>query len=177
MNKNKVLLVYYSKSGITKRLGDLLAELVPCETEEIVESGERQGFIGMVRSAIEAVAGTAPEIEPTHKDPAQYSLVIIGTPVWMNNVATPVRTYLLKKGDAFNNVAFFATSDGTRSNHVFSQMRRICGKVPVAHIHLKRDEIEKASHLGKVRSFISKITHSVERPEEPSTLREKRIAS
>ena len=33
-------------------------------------------------------------IEPPVRDPTRYSLVVIGTPIWMDNVASPVRSYL-----------------------------------------------------------------------------------
>ena len=50
----RILVVYYSRTGRTRAVGEALAQALGCEMEEIVEPRGRTGIFGSLRSAVEA---------------------------------------------------------------------------------------------------------------------------
>jgi flavodoxin len=132
MSAPRTLIVFYSRSGTTRRIAKALSTALECGIEEIAESTPRNGFIGYCRSVIEARRKSTPDILPTRNDPSSFDLVVIGTPVWAWSVASPVRAYLAANKDRFPDVAFFCTLGGNGSETVFAQMQAIIGKAPRA---------------------------------------------
>ena len=94
MAAQKILIVYYLRSGTTRRVAEALAAELKCDAEEIGDVKSRTGFLGIIGSVIEAVAQRPAPIAPAKLNPSSYDLVVVGTPVWAWSVASPVRTYL-----------------------------------------------------------------------------------
>ncbi len=105
----QALVVYYSRTGHTKKVGDELAKALPGDVEEIVDTANRAGPIGWLMSGREGSGKKLAKIQPVKKDPANYDIVVIGTPIWAANMSSPVRTYLTENKAKFKNVAFFCT--------------------------------------------------------------------
>ena len=51
----RTLVVYYSRSGTTRKIAEALSEALNANIEEIVEANDRAGFFGYVRSLVEAI--------------------------------------------------------------------------------------------------------------------------
>ena len=51
----RTLVVYYSRSGTTRKIAEALSETFNANIEEIVEANGRAGFFGYVRSLVEAI--------------------------------------------------------------------------------------------------------------------------
>jgi len=92
MGRRRTLVVYYSRSGHTRGVARQVAAALEADLEEIAEPTGRDGVLGYVRSALEAIFGASAEIERPRSDPGDYDLVVVGTPVWDAAVSTPVRT-------------------------------------------------------------------------------------
>lgn len=165
MAKNyKSLLVYFSRTGNTKKVAETVADILSCDdVEEITEMQTRAGSWGYLRSIWEAATGGAPVIDPPLKDPSHYDVVIVASPVWMSRLASPVRTYLLKMGDKLPRVAFVVTEGGSGGNRVLVQMRDMCRKIPLSEIIVTEDDISKGTHLKKIRSFSEKLQKQFEK--------------
>ena len=128
----KILVVYYSRSGRTRRVAKALAGRLNSSFEEIVETRGRDGFLGYLRSIIEARRKQSADIAPARNDPSTFDLVVIGTPVWAWSVSSPVRAYLAANKNRLPEVAFFCTLGGKGSETAFAQMQSIVGKPPRA---------------------------------------------
>ncbi|MBN2395484.1 MAG: hypothetical protein JXC36_03355 [Candidatus Atribacteria bacterium] len=137
----KVFIVYFSRSGRTKKLAEQINQKIPSDLEEIKDHMNRKGIIGFLKSGNEAYFNSIPLIHPLKKDPTKYDIVIIGTPVWANNIASPVRSFLKEYKDKLEKVAFFCTSMGSDPKLVFAQMGKVIHKEPVAVLNISsRDE-------------------------------------
>ena len=148
------LIVYYSRTGTTKKVGEMIARQLKADSEEILDTKSRLGPIGWLRSGKEAQNKALTEIKPAKKDPSKYDLVVIGTPVWAWTVSSPVRTYLSKY--KFKRVAFFCTCGG-QSGKAFVEMEHVTGKKPIATLLIDEKEIKDASYLKKVKEFVAKL--------------------
>jgi len=165
----KILVVYYSRTGITKKLALYLADKLSCDIEEIFSAVDRRGAKGWALSGQEATEKTLTDIKPTVKNPADYDLIIIGTPIWSFNVASPVRTYLSQNKDKFKKVAFFCTEAGVGHQRAFKEMATLYGQQPVATLVLKsattlslgfvQKEILDQEGIAKTNNFIKIISN------------------
>ncbi|HUL62905.1 MAG TPA: hypothetical protein VLT35_07560 [Methanocella sp.] len=134
----RILVVYYSRTGNTRKVGDELAKILQCDVEEVVDTANRAGPMGFALSVREGRGRTLAKIQPTKTDPANYDMVVIGTPNWDANMSSPIRTYLTENKAKFKNVAFFITQ-GPRGGEerAFKEMEEVSGKKPKATLLIK----------------------------------------
>src|ERR1019366_3962261 len=168
MSAPKILVVFFSRSGTTRRIATTLSATLGGSVEEIVEGRGREGFLGYWRSIIEARGKHFPNILPAKNDPSSFDLVAIGTPVWAWSVSSPVRSYLTANKDRLPAVAFFCTLGGKGSETAFAQMQSIVGKPPCAtcaitarEVASGADGLQLANFAGALRMAASSIARRV----------------
>jgi flavodoxin len=154
------LVVYYSKTGTTKKVGEKLASLLKCVSEEIHDTANRKGVLGWLSAGKDATSKKLTKIEKVNNDAASYDIVIIGTPIWNHTLSTPIRTYLAQYKDSFNKVAFFSTYQYSDDN-LFEEMESLCGKMPVATLRLHRKkEVKVDLYIKKAEEFVDRLAIS-----------------
>lgn len=167
MDSTRALVVYYSRTGHTKIVAENIARMLRCETEELVDRGQRKGLLGYLRASLDATLGRRADLAPTKLDPSAYDLVIVGTPIWNASVSSPVRTYLMAERGRIKRLALFCTHGGGGSTRVLRQIERIAGRKPIASLVLRAAEVERGGIESRVRSFVDAA--QVGREEAPST--------
>ncbi|HTX61822.1 MAG TPA: flavodoxin family protein [Methanobacterium sp.] len=153
----KALVVYYSRSGSTSKISNLIANSLECDIEAIVDTKNRSGLFGWIKSARDARNKKLTVISPPKNDPAQYDLLIIGTPIWAGHISAPVRTYIHEKQAYFNNVAFFCTAGGDKFVATFKDMQELSGAAPVATMGISRNDLKNGSYESKVKDFVKAV--------------------
>ncbi len=153
----KALVVFYSRTGMTKDVAVRISEELDSDIEEIFDVKSRKGIFGYIRSAFESIFKNMPKIKKTEVDPSDYDLVIIGTPVWAENMASPVRSYLFQNNDSLNRVAFFCTMLSKGSKKTFLEMEKLSEFNPLACLSLTDKGIKQEKHIKKVKEFIKEI--------------------
>ena len=154
---DKILLIYYSRTGFTKKIVDELAAEWECNVEAIEDVKCREGLFGYMRSGFEALNKKLTDIKSMKKDPSQYKLVVIGSPVWASNIPSPVRTYITKYKNEFKKVAFFCTFGGSGADKVFNDMAQLCVNKPIATMAITDNEIKKDLYKEKIKEYINAI--------------------
>ena len=154
---NKILLVYHSRTGYTRRIAKLLARRLSADIEEIRVVQPVAGPIGYALCALEAIAGLTPALRPSRKDPAGYDAVVIGAPVWFWSLASPVHSWLSQHPLRRRvRVAFFCTMGGSGAKRVFSAMQALAGSAPVATMALTDAEIDSHDET-KLDAFVQAV--------------------
>ena len=153
----KILLVYYSRTGITRLLAKDIARRCGCDVEEIREAGSRDGASGYVRSLIDVLSRRHPAIESWSKDPASYDLVVLGTPVWASDICSPLRSYLAGNRGKFKRIAAFCTMGGSGGDKALVQLAQQCEREPVAKLVLTQDEVEGGMYGVKAQVFVDQF--------------------
>jgi hypothetical protein len=151
----RTLVVYHSRTGNTRRVAQTLAPRLHADLDEIRLSESRRGPVGYVRCAVEAIAELIPNVLSS-RDPHDYGLVIVGTPVWFWSLSSPVRRYLRKVRSAPAQFAFFCTLGGSGALLVFETMTTLIGRMPVATLALTAAEIA-ARDNEKIGAFIQAL--------------------
>jgi flavodoxin len=152
----KILVVYYSRTRVTRKLADFIAQKIGATTEEIKDTVNRAGALGYILAGRDAMKRRMTKLEIPKNNPADFDLVVIGTPVWAWNMSTPIRTYLEERKSQFKQVAFFCTMGGNGDETAFREMGEIIGKKPVATLSLKTKEVV-VGNFEKVEKFCKAI--------------------
>lgn len=139
--KKKVLVVYYSKTGNTKRVAEDIASGLNADIERIIDNKNRSGIMGYVKAGRDAMMERLTEIAQVEKNPANYDLVIIGSPIWGWNMAPAIRTYIVKYKDSFKQFSCFFTADGTKYTKVLKKVEDLTGKKAVAATGFVKNEL------------------------------------
>jgi len=151
------LVVYYSRTGRTKKLAEDIKNSLTCDIEEIFDTVKRSGPFGYLRSGRQAMKETLTVLKDSKRDLSLYDLIIIGTPVWANSLSAPVRTYLHQNKDHLNKVAFFCSYGGSGFENTFSQMEELCKKKPVGVLAVEAMDVLKENYADKVKKFVGDI--------------------
>lgn len=157
----KILIIYYSRTGNTKRIAQELATLLPADIEKIIESEPREGFINWLRAGKDAMQKKISIIAPIKSNIGEYDLLIIGSPVWAFTVPPPIRSFLTQYRSEIKRVAFFATMGGRGDKRAFLHMQEICAKMPLLTETFLEKEIKQNFYQSKLHSFIEGIKQKI----------------
>jgi flavodoxin len=156
----RVLLVYYTRSGVTRRAGLAIAEALGrdvCDVEEIVDRTSRAGALGYLRAGRDAALKRLTDIDPPTRVPEDYDLLIAGTPVWAFNCAPAIRTYLTQRAGHLPAVAFFCTMGGSGAIKTFANLAELAGREPLATLALLERDVRAGTVHESVASFIATL--------------------
>lgn len=155
------LVVFYSRTGTTRKAAEALAQAGGWDLAEIQDEATLAGRRGPLRSVIEAVFGREPKVQYFGHDPGLYDLVIIATPVWASNIASPVRSFLTQYRARMKRVSFLCTLGGSGAETARKRFAAACGKVPLDSLALTSAEMQSGSHAGRIESFARRLRAAV----------------
>ena len=151
------LIVYFSRTGRTKKVAEEIKKLLDADIDEIQDVKKRSGIIGWLTAGKDATSKNITKLKDVDKVPSEYELVIIGSPTWNGAVSTPIRTYLLEYKDSFLNVALFSTGDGEETD-ALNEMDSLIDNKSIAKLHLvRKSEIDTIQYKKKLEEFIATI--------------------
>lgn len=137
----RILVTYFSYTGNTAKLAHQIALRLGAEEEPILERNKTKGVSGLISGALGAALGTASRLASAAHDPADFDLVVIGTPVWSFGPAPAVNGYLDAHAKNCARVAWFCTLGHAGDSATFARMTRRSGKDPVACVSVTEKEL------------------------------------
>jgi flavodoxin len=164
MSGRRVLVVFHSSSGNTKKVAEAIAEALSADVEQIREVNPRPvdikgkglgNFSNMGRVVLGAITGRTTPIEESEHDLADYDLVLIGTPVYANALPMPVRAYIVQHRHKFKELAFFCTGEDPNNERIFQLMEDACGKSPGAVRAFHAPGVKADEFHPQVEEFVS----------------------
>lgn len=161
------LVIYYSRTGITQKVATRIAAQCACDIEPIRDMRSRRGLPGYLRCCHEALAKKTPPIAPGTANPDDYELVILGAPVWVGRLSSPMRSYLQANAGRVPQVAAFCTMGGSGGDRALDEIAALCGKPLAARMALPDREIESERGQEKIRRFIQEAAAAANRPIGP----------
>ena len=158
----RVLVVYYSRTGNTKRVAEALVETLrqrKCNPtlEEIVESKNRNGLLGWLRAGTDATLSKETEIEEMKSDVSEFDVVVVGTPVWAFTATPAALTFLRRYGRKIKKAAFFCTLNAKGAKRALARMRKVSGKEPLAEAAFYAKSIKKGDFAKQVEDFAQSL--------------------
>ena len=155
----KILILYYSRTGNTKNIAELLKERLDADCERIEDKKNRKGIIGYLKSGADALMSHTTNLKPVNSKPEDYDLVLIGSPVWASNLPPPIRTLLIDKGKDFDKTAYFCTC-GSSIGKTADQIESLLDAELAEVLQIVDDEISSKKLNEKVDNFIEKLLES-----------------
>jgi flavodoxin len=158
----RILVVYYSRSGTTQRIAELLASEFGADVEAIREPGElaaRAGARGYVRSLIDVLCHRQVKVMPRLHDLSAYDAVVVGSPVWASHASAPALAWLKQHGAAIRHLALFCSLGGSGSESALEQMAKAAGKSPLATCAITARDLQRHIDGTKRQGFGQKIRH------------------
>ncbi len=163
----KVLVVFYSRTGTTRRLAEAAARVAGWDVEELIDTRPRAGLLGYLRSAIDGTFERLTQLRATRTNPADYDLVVVGTPVWNASLSSPVRTWLTERRDQLKRVAFFVTLGGSGAQRVLRQMAKLARLEPLGVYRATAVELERDGVDAHARRLVSVVDAELARLQPP----------
>ncbi len=84
----KALVVFYSRAGTTWKLAEAIGCITGWDVEELIDTRPRGGILGYLRSALDGTFERLTELRPPRANPAEYDLVVVGSPVWNSSLSS-----------------------------------------------------------------------------------------
>ncbi len=110
----KILIAYYSFEGATEKAAKRISEGLKADLMKIQPKNERtsHGFMKFFWLGKQAMMKESPELLPFEKNPGDYDVIIVGTPVWAFTLTPPVRSFLKNVKLQGKKIALFCTHEG-----------------------------------------------------------------
>jgi len=153
------LIIYYSRTGITRKVAEILKTKLNADIEEINDPTDRKGVFGYLKSGKEATQKTMPGIGEIKSNLNSYDLVVIGTPIWAWNISSPIRTFVVKYmlGSA-PQIAVFCTQGGSGSDTAQKTIEELSGKNSRALLSLNTKDVLLGNYNESIDKFVEKLT-------------------
>lgn len=157
----KILVVFYSRTGITRKIAEAIARYGDCDLEAISDGLDRTGMLGYWRCGYEALTKKCPDIVTLIHDPADYAVVVVGTPVWASHMASPIRSFVVGHGGEFKSVAAFCTMGGSGGEAAVNEIGALCGKSLAARMVLTDRQISDGQYREQLEKFAATLERKV----------------
>jgi flavodoxin len=154
----KSLVVYYSRTGNTKTVGEAIAKEWGADCEEIIDLKKRTGLrpIRWLIAGKDAWRRKLTKIR-TQKKPENYDIIIVGTPIWAGKMTPAVRTYLTTNKLDGKKVGFFCTA-ARGTEKAFEEMEKLVPRASVVGtLGIRAGEVKSSSYGAKVKSFVESL--------------------
>lgn len=144
LKQPRILVVYFSRTGTTRRLAEHIARATSADLEELKETQSRRGIFGWLRSGYEGTYRRSTKPLPLQRHLRDYDLVFLGSPTWNRSLASPVRGFLEQHASDLPNVALFATCQGEGATEVNAQMAALLKDRPLATLAMLERDVKRS---------------------------------
>lgn len=158
----KTLLAYYSRTGVTRKIAEALAEMLSADIEELVDTKKRSGRLGFLVACKDAVMKKNVPIEPVKNSPADYDMVVVGTPVWAKTMCSAVRTYLSEHCSEIKQSAVFCTTHTDGIKETLADMLLLTGQDATAAAGFRQKHVKRDEHIAALEAFADKIKNPLD---------------
>ena len=127
---SKILVTFFSASGVTARVAQNIANNIGADIFEIkpkvpYTSADLNWLSWKSRSSIEMKdKSSRPEIENSTIDISEYDTILIGFPVWWYTAPTIINTFIESKDFTGKTLIPFCTSGGTGISGAEKELRK-----------------------------------------------------
>jgi flavodoxin len=161
----KVLVVYYSLTGNTKSIAQIIqkktgADLFEIETVKTYPA-DRPATIEEVNR--ELTTRELPALKMNPPDVSSYDLILVGSPVWWYTVSTPVRSFLKQADFAGKKVAAFCSHEGGVGTFMLYFKENAKNAVVLEGLDLYKPRQAREGQVDKaLDSWLNKLREQIE---------------
>jgi len=156
----KSLVVYYSRTGKTKLVAEVVAEELNAMLVEIEEKRPVPWPFVYLNGGFGAMTNRRSEINPINLDLEGYETIFIGSPIWASRPTPAVNSFIYEAHFEGRNVIPFFSMGGTTSEKALANIKakieksrgKVVGSFAVTSSRLSDEEI-RARAREAVKSY------------------------
>jgi flavodoxin len=169
---SKVLVVFYSHTGTSRKVAELLCKQHGWTCAEITDELPRRGLPGYMRGVLDSVLRRRPPIRYDGPLPKSFDAVVLVSPIWAWHLAGPMRSFVTRRQDHLPDVAVISVMGGSGAANAVNEVSRILGRAPLLDAAFTQREVEDGSHAQRLRSFGEALARAedADRPAHPIAL-------
>jgi len=131
------LVVYFSETGNTRYVANRIADYADADLEELKELDPKSPF-----RVFKTILGMKTKVSKAYRDPNDYDIIFLGSPVWAMSLVPALRGYLSDNPLVSKKLALFCTMNSMGSDRVFRGMRGATKKCRIlGELAVKEDEL------------------------------------
>jgi len=161
----KPLVIYYSYEGNTKYIAESIKQATKADLLELIPTKEMssKGFMKYMWGGKNVILKKKPTLEPYDKKPDDYDMIFIGTPVWVQTYAPPLRTFFSTISLKNKNIALFCCHEGGKGK-TFEKMKMelaentIIGQMDFNHPLKKQTDEQKKKAMAWAKQVMDSKT-------------------
>ncbi len=124
----------------------------------ITDTKNRNGLLGFISGGFDALFRKMTPIKPIERDPNDYELVVIATPIWAGTISPAIRTYLFNNREKFKSIALLSVSgNGAKNQKAVTDFTKLVGKQPIITLLLSEKEVKQKTYQAKLKDFAQVI--------------------
>ena len=125
--------------------------------EEVVDLKKREGKLGWLSAGRDGTGNRQTEIAETKRNPKDYDLMVVGTPVWAWSPSAAIRTYLTKNDLSGIKVALFFTYDSNLRKAIEKTKILISNSVYAGELALPKVSENKEQTKKKIEEWCTQL--------------------
>ena len=169
VSKEKVTgqVIFYSRTGNTRTVAEVIAEVLNVPLQEIKDLKDRSGFFGFIGGMIDVRKNPITTISPETVALEGHDILFIGSPIWGMKFAPAITTFLEGTDFAGKKIILFTTTSSRMKESTFDEYTELIqarGGTVIDSFFLKtfwkeEDEIRKEAQelvAAQTESWIKK---------------------
>jgi flavodoxin len=163
--QEKVLVVYYSRTGHTRIIAEHLSKKFNADLEELIDQHKRTGVFGASSAGKDAIAGNTTTLDSLKHNPKDYDIIIIGGPSWFGNVTPAVRTFIMQNDLSGKKIGLFGICHLTGVEHAIQEASDLISKgkdETFPTMPLRESELAESVLAKKIDSFYADVMGKVQ---------------
>lgn len=155
---SKILVAYFSASGVTERAAQMLAkeaggDLFQIQPEEAYTAADLNWMDPSSRSSVEMKnKAFRPKMKKQELDVSAYDIVLLGFPIWWYVAPTIINTFLECYDFSGKKIVLFATSGGSGFGNTVKELKE---SAPAAEITEGR--ILSRANESTIKAFVCSL--------------------
>jgi hypothetical protein len=150
---DSILVIFYSYTGISRRLAQLACAQQGWAMGEVRESQPRSGALGFARCLWDSLLLRHPAVTYEGPDPGDFRTVVIVAPIWAGELASPMRSFIAANQERLHRVAVLLTMGGRGGTKATAEIARLVGAEPILAASITAREVEDGSCAQTVEAF------------------------
>jgi hypothetical protein len=124
---------------------------------EIKDLHPRDGAWGQFRCAMDVLLHRYPGIVVDDRPLGEYETIVLAAPVWLQSLASPMRTFIAKHRGQFNAVAHVCTYGGRGAEIAARQAEDLANSPLVGSLAITSYELEQGDYRKRLDEFLKKL--------------------
>lgn len=150
---NNVLVIVYSYTGTSRRVGELLCSQQGWRLAELTDARPRSGALGTWRCMLDSFFRRQPAIRYDGPPPGDFDAVVLVSPIWMLRLAGPMRSFVARQRERLPDVAVLSVMGGQGAPNAAAEIGTLLGRAPVLSASVTMREVDDGSCAARLEAF------------------------